>query len=203
MTIAAEMPGGQPPAPPYSHAVGTALRAGRPAILLDAVGAVLVQPAASVTAASLHFAIRYSSGLIHAAMPSAHLDRLRIPDQQVLSAEHSGTGFTVAVDAATGIGTGISAADRARTLQVLAAPATVPDDLTRPGHLLPIRCSDEGYASRRRVWELAVDYVRAAGHAPVAMACRLLDDDGDILPFDSAVEFGFIHRIALSARIPR
>ncbi|MGE2834037.1 3,4-dihydroxy-2-butanone-4-phosphate synthase [Mycobacterium sp. SMC-4] len=205
MTMVADLPERRAPAgrnelaPLFSHSVGAALRQGEPAVLLDHPGgAVLVQPAATVTAASLHFAIRHSSGLIHAAMPSADLDRLRIPDQPVLSIEDRGTGFTVAVDAAAGIGTGISAADRAHTLRVLADPGTAPADLIRPGHVLPIRCSDDGYAGRRRVWELAVDFVRAAGHAPVAMACRLVDDDGDILTRDAAVEFGFTHRIAIS-----
>lgn len=136
-------------------------------------------------------------------MPSSLLDRLRIPDQQVLAAEHNQNGFTVAVDAATGIGTGISAGDRARTMRVLADPGTVAGDLIRPGHVLPVRCSDGGYAHRRRVWELAVDLVRAAGHAPVAMACRLVGDDGDVLSSDAALEFGFAHRIALSGKAGR
>jgi 3,4-dihydroxy 2-butanone 4-phosphate synthase/GTP cyclohydrolase II len=203
MTIAADLDENRLPGPPLSRVADAALRQGRPVILRDAAGAVLAQPAARVSIASLHFAIQYSSGLIHAAMPSACLDRLRIPDQQVLSTENSGTGFTVAVDAASGIGTGISAADRAHTLRVLADPSSTPDELTRPGHVLPIRCSDEGYAGRRRVWELAVDFVRAAGHAPVVMVCRLLDDQGDILTSEAAVEFGLGHRIPLSARTSR
>ncbi len=176
----------------------TALRDGRQLILSDTAGAVLVQPAATVTAATLHFAIRHSSGLIHAAMPSSELDRLRIPDQQVLAAENSGTGFTVAVDAATGIGTGISAADRAHTLRLLAAKSTRPGDLIRPGHVLPIRCSDGGYATRPRIWELAVDLIQAAGHRPVAMVCTLLDDDGETLGEHAAARFAAVHRIALS-----
>ena len=170
-----------------------ALATGVPVVLLDTHGAVLVQAAAAATTASLHFAIRHSSGLIHAAMPSADLDRLRIPDQQVLPGEDSGTGFTIAVDAATGISTGISAADRARTLRVLADTNTVAADLIRPGHVLPIRCG----AGRHGIWEHAVDLVRASGQPPVAMACRLTGDDGDILAARAAVEFGFAHRITV------
>lgn len=180
--------------------VQTALMHGGSVILPDAAGAVLAQPADAVSAASMHFAIRHSSGLIHAAMPGADLDRLRIPDQQVLAAEDSGTGFTVAVDAASGIGTGISAADRARTLRVLAARGSTPDDLIRPGHVLPIRCHDGGYPARPRVWELAVGLVRSAGHRPVAMVCRLVGDDGDVLSTAAAAEFAVAHQIPLLDR---
>ena len=142
-----------------------AFAAGSPAILLDEAGAVLAFPAVTATARQLHFAIRYSSGLIHAAMPGSRLDHLRVPDQPVLTSENSGTSFTVSVDATSGIGTGISAHDRAHTMRVLADPLTAADDLTRPGHVLPIRCADGGFAERARVWELAVDLVSAAGNA--------------------------------------
>ncbi|MGE2716829.1 3,4-dihydroxy-2-butanone-4-phosphate synthase [Mycolicibacterium litorale] len=160
-----------------------------PTLLLDEAGAVLAFPAATATTAQLHFAIRHSSGLIHAAMPSALLDALRVPDQQVLDAEASGTGFTVAVDAAAGIGTGISARDRAHTMRVLADPRTVAADLIRPGHVLPIRCADGGHAARPRVWELACDLVAAAGHPPVAVVCRLVSDSGDLLTGAAAESF--------------
>lgn len=162
-------------------------------VLLDPEGAVLVFPAATATAAQLAFAIRHSSGLIHAAMPSFLLDKLRIPDQPVLAAENSGSSFTIAVDASDGIGTGISAHDRAHTLRVLADAGSVADDLVRPGHVLPIRCDDGGFQARRRCWELAVDLVTSAGHTPVAVAARLVDDAGDVLDEMSAVAFALGH----------
>src|SRR3954469_2228756 len=87
--------------------VSKALTAGYPVIVLDEAGAVLAFPAATASSGQLHFAIRYSSGLIHAAMPTSRLDELRVPDQPVLTSENSGTSFTVSVDATTGIGTGI------------------------------------------------------------------------------------------------
>jgi 3,4-dihydroxy 2-butanone 4-phosphate synthase len=175
-----------------------ALAAGLPAVLLDEEGAVLVFPAATATASQLHFAIRYSSGLIHAAMPTSRLDQLRVPDQPVLASEDSGTSFTVSVDATTGIGTGISAHDRAHTTRVLADHDAVPDDLTRPGHVLPIRCADSGFAERARVWELAVDLVSGAGHPPVAVVCRLIDDEsGEPLDEVSATVFALCHGLPL------
>jgi 3,4-dihydroxy 2-butanone 4-phosphate synthase/GTP cyclohydrolase II len=168
-----------------------------PTLLLDQVGAVLAFPAATATTAQLHFAIRHSSGLIHAAMPGALLDALRVPDQPVLGAENSGAGFTVAVDAAAGIGTGISAKDRARTVRVLADPRTAAADLIRPGHVLPIRCADGGYAERARIWELACDLVAAAGHPPVAVVCRLVADSGELLAGTAAESFAAAYDLAI------
>lgn len=181
------------PAP--ADTVYLALASGRPAVLPDDDGAVLALPAQSSTPELLHFAIRYSSGLLHAAAPSAWLDRLRIPDQPVLASEDSGTSFTVAVDAVD-TGTGISARDRARTMRVLANPGTVPADLIRPGHVLPVRCTSSG---RPRVWERAVELVSAAGHHPVAMACRLVDDRGELLDDFAAAQFAAEHGLPVAA----
>jgi 3,4-dihydroxy 2-butanone 4-phosphate synthase/GTP cyclohydrolase II len=177
--------------------VRDAFAAGLPAVFLDEGGALLAFPAAAATTAQLHFAISHSSGLVHAAMPSSLLDKLRIPDQQVLGSENSGASFTVAVDAVSGIGTGISARDRAHTLRVLADPRTAADDLTRPGHVLPVRCADGGFTERPRPWELAVDLCTAAGHPPVVVMCRLVDDAGEILDGLTATLFALNHHLAL------
>ncbi|WP_019971035.1 3,4-dihydroxy-2-butanone-4-phosphate synthase [Mycobacterium sp. 141] len=179
--------------------VREAFAAGLPAVFLDEGGALLAFPAATATTAQLHFAISHSSGIVHAAMPSSLLDRLRIPDQPILASENSGASFTVAVDAASGIGTGISARDRAHTMRVLADPGTVADDVTRPGHILPVRCADGGFTERGRAWERAVDLSRAAGHPPVVVMCRLVDDAGEILDGLTATLFALNHQLALSA----
>lgn len=182
--------------------MSAAFAEGRPGVLLHSGGAVLAFPAVTATTAQLHFAIRYSSGLIHAAMPSARLDQLRIPDQWRMPSEDSGTGFTVAVDAARGITTGISARDRARTLRVLANAATLPDDLIRPGHVLPIRCADDGFVTVLRPWELAVELTAAAGHPPVAVGCRLIGDDGDTMNDEAAQGFADYHCLPLCETRP-
>ncbi|WP_051165989.1 3,4-dihydroxy-2-butanone-4-phosphate synthase [Amycolatopsis orientalis] len=179
-------------------AVRAAFAAGRLAVLPDEDGAVLALPAGSSTSALLHFAVRHSSGLLHAAAPSAWLDRLRIPDQPVLGSEDSGHSFTVAVDAAD-VGTGISAHDRARTMRVLADPQALPADLVRPGHVLPIRCADEGFVARPRIWERVLDLVASAGHYPVAMVCRLVSDDGEPLSDLAAARFATTHGLAIAA----
>lgn len=200
MTELCTLPAPAHTAPHPDDAVRAAFAAGGPAVLPDEAGAVLALPAAAATPELLHFAIRHSSGLLHAAAPSAWLDRLRIPDQPVLGSEDSGTSFTVAVDAADGVGTGISARDRARTMRVIADPRAVPADLIRPGHVLPIRCADEGFAVRPRVWERAVELVASAGHRPVAMVCRLVADDGEPLDELSGERFAFAHGLPVAAQ---
>ncbi|OCW87289.1 hypothetical protein A8M60_01880 [Nocardia farcinica] len=162
------------------------------AVLTDSDGAVVILPAAIATPAAIHFVIRHSSGLVHAVMPSTLLDSLRIPDQPVLTAESSGISFTVAVDAASGIGTGISASDRARTLRVLADPRTTCADLVRPGHVLPIRCSGDE-SVEMRLWERALRLVTDSGYPPVAVAARLIDDAGEPLDAASAASFALWH----------
>lgn len=188
-----------PPSPQSAdrNAVTASFADGEAGILLDHGGAVLAFPAATATTAQLHFAIRHSSGLIHAAMPSDLLDRLRIPDQWRLPSEDSGTGFTVAVDASTGITTGISAHDRAHTVRILADPTTTSQDLTRPGHVMPIRCAPGGFAVKPRPWELAIDLVAAAGYPPVAVVCRLIGNDGDTMHDHCARAFAVHHDLPL------
>lgn len=201
MTDLCTLPAPAAAALPPDDAVRAAFAAGRPAVLADEDGAVLALPAQSSTSALLHFAIRHSSGLLHAAAPSAWLDRLRIPDQPVLGSENSGHSFTVSVDA-VGVGTGISAGDRARTMRVLADPRAIPADLIRPGHVLPIRCADEGFIACPRIWEWAVDLVASAGNHPVAMVCRLVSDDGEPLDDQAAARFATAHGLPAMAPAP-
>lgn len=164
-------------------------------VLQDPQGAVLFAPAESITAGDVALAVRFSSGLLHAAMYSDELDRLRIPDQPVYPSERSGLGFTVAVDA-VGVGTGISAIDRSLTLRTLAHPDTTVDDLRRPGHVLPVRCRRLPQRTPN-VYERALYAVAAAGYAPVALVCRLLHDNGSELDDIDARLFAERHGFAV------
>nr|ACL11805.1 putative 3,4-dihydroxy-2-butanone 4-phosphate synthase [Mycolicibacterium brisbanense] len=164
-------------------------------LMTSQVGSALIFPAACATAAQVSFAVRHSTGLIHAALRSSRLDHLRIPDQPVLDSEDSGCRFTVAVDATHQIGTGISSRDRARTLRVLADPCTTPTDLTRPGHVVPIRCADSPRPVHRDRWDIAIRLVEMAGYAPVAAACELVTDGGDVLEGNAARLFADVHRL--------
>ncbi|BBY85475.1 3,4-dihydroxy-2-butanone-4-phosphate synthase [Mycolicibacterium tokaiense] len=165
------------------------------ALLASRAGSALVFPAACATSAQVSFAVRHSTGLIHAALRSSRLDQLRIPDQPVLGAEDSGHRFTVAVDATHGVSTGISSRDRACTLRVLADPGAVPADLTRPGHILPIRCADDPHPVARDRWDIAIQLVELAGYTPVAAVCELVADDGDVLADDAARLFADVHHL--------
>lgn len=166
-------------------------------VLLDDGGAVLFLAAQTLTVEQLAMAVRYSSGLVHAAMYSDCLDRLRIPDQPVFASEDSGTHFTVAVDA-VGVGTGISAADRTLTLRTLADPTTVEGDLRRPGHVMPVRCRTAGLdGGHLTVWERGLAIVSAAGLEPVGAMCRLVHDDGPAVTGADAVAFAAHHRLAV------
>jgi 3,4-dihydroxy 2-butanone 4-phosphate synthase / GTP cyclohydrolase II len=111
--------------------------------------------------------------------------------------EHHGTAFTISVDARHEITTGISAADRARTIQLLASPASTPGDLVRPGHVFPLRYTEGGVLRRRGHTEAAVDLAVLAGLPPVGVVCEVIGDDGTMLRLPALREFADSHGLAL------
>jgi 3,4-dihydroxy 2-butanone 4-phosphate synthase/GTP cyclohydrolase II len=122
------------------------------------------------------FMTRYTSGYICVPMTGEDLDRLEIPLMVGANQERMRTAYTITVDARTGITTGISAADRARTMQVLSDPATTPYDLTRPGHINPLRALEGGVLRRAGHTEAAVDLCRLAGLRPVGVICEIVSE---------------------------
>ncbi|MBY4213590.1 3,4-dihydroxy-2-butanone-4-phosphate synthase [Rhodococcus fascians] len=172
------------------------LAKGRPAIFIDEHGdGVLFFAGSRSTVSLLHFAIRHSTGLILALLRHNRLDQLRIPDQPVFASEQSTLKFTVAVDAATGVTTGISAHDRALTLRTLADPTSVPVSFTRPGHVLPVRCDSAG---RDSDFSRALDLVtRVDGRSLAAGACHLVADSGETLRGSSLSAFARTHDLVL------
>lgn len=170
---------------------------GRAVVAADGTrGAMLFFAAEAASTQLLSFAIRYSSGLVHAAMRSDRLDLLRIHDQPVLASEGGALGFTVSVDA-VGTGTGISGRARARTLRVLGSRSATPDDFQRPGHVLPVRCPRAPADASDRVWDLMIETVERAGFTPVAGACRLVHDSGEVLDSSDAAAFASTFGLAL------
>jgi 3,4-dihydroxy 2-butanone 4-phosphate synthase/GTP cyclohydrolase II len=140
----------------------------------------LVMAAEKVTPDAVNFLSRHGRGLICLA---ATRERLRALDLQPMVAENSaamGTAFTVSVDAAHGITTGISAHDRARTVGVFVDPAARPSDLARPGHLFPLEARPGGVLQRAGHTEAVVDLCRAAGLYPAGLLCEILDEDGSM-----------------------
>lgn len=171
-----------------------ALRAGRPVLVLDDVdreneGDVILA-AETLTDAWCAWAIRHSSGYLCAPLTGELADRLELPQMVQRNEDELRTAYTVTVDAATGVTTGISAADRAHTARTLADPQTVATDLVRPGHLVPLRARDGGVLARRGHTEAAVDLCRLAGLAPVGVIGELVHDDGRMMRTPDVVALG-------------
>jgi 3,4-dihydroxy 2-butanone 4-phosphate synthase / GTP cyclohydrolase II len=155
-----------------------ALQAGQPVLVVDDVGREdegdVVLPAALADPAWVAWTVRHTSGLLCAPLEADRADALDLPPMVWRNSDPHGTAYTVSVDAAAGVGTGISAADRARTARVLADPQSVAEDLRRPGHVLPLRARAGGVVERPGHTEAAVDLCRLAGLPPVGMIAELV-----------------------------
>ncbi|MBN9743171.1 bifunctional 3,4-dihydroxy-2-butanone-4-phosphate synthase/GTP cyclohydrolase II [Amycolatopsis sp. A1MSW2902] len=162
-----------------------ALREGRPVLVTDAADREnegdVVLAAHTASAHWVAWTVRHTSGLLCAPMPPDRAADLRLPPMVERNEDARGTAYTVTVDAKTGVTTGISAADRARTLRLLADPAAAAADFARPGHVLPLRARPGGVLERPGHTEAAVDLCRLAGVPPVAAIAELVADDGSML----------------------
>jgi 3,4-dihydroxy 2-butanone 4-phosphate synthase/GTP cyclohydrolase II len=167
-----------------------ALQAGVPVLVADdaerenEVDVVLAGD--TLTDEWMAWTVRHSSGYVCAPMPTARADELELPLMVQHNADPLRTAYTVTVDARRGVTTGISAADRATTVRVLASGSTVAGDLIRPGHVLPLRAVAGGVLARRGHTEAAVDLCRIAGLAPVAAIAELVDADGTMMRLPAA-----------------
>ena len=171
-----------------------ALRAGRPILVADDEnreneGDVIIS-AQLATPEWLAWTVRWSSGYVCAPMPADWADRLDLPPMVEVNQDARGTAYTVSVDAASGVTTGISAADRAHTLNVLADPESVPTSLIRPGHVLPLRAVDGGVRERAGHTEAAVDFMRLAGLEPVGAIAEVVAEDGSMMRLPGLLELG-------------
>lgn len=167
-----------------------ALRAGRPVLVADSPEreneADVILAAQSATPEWVAWTIRHSSGYLCAPMPAARADALELPLMVPRSEDPRRTAYTVTVDAARGVTTGISAADRAHTLRTLADPSSGPESLIRPGHVLPLRAVPGGVLHRAGHTEAAVDLCRLAGLEPVGAIAELVNDDGTMVRLPEA-----------------
>ncbi|MGH1977525.1 3,4-dihydroxy-2-butanone-4-phosphate synthase [Rothia sp. L_38] len=143
------------------------------------------------------FTIRYTSGVICAPMSAARADALNLPPMVAVNEDAKGTAYTVTCDARDGVTTGISAADRARTVQVLADPASSAGDLTRPGHVLPLRAVDGGVRQRPGHTEAAVELSLLAGLSGVGVISEIVNDDGTMMRFDALRAFATQHNMPM------
>ncbi|WP_346011944.1 bifunctional 3,4-dihydroxy-2-butanone-4-phosphate synthase/GTP cyclohydrolase II [Streptomyces sp. SID3343] len=149
------------------------------------------------TQALMAFMIRYSSGVVCVPMRGADLDRLKLPPMTAVNEDRKGTAYSVSVDAKDGVDTGISAADRTHTVRLLSDPATQPTELTRPGHIFPLRAVEGGVLVRPGHTEAAVDLAELAGLAPVGVICEVVNDDGTMARLPQLVPFAREHGLKI------
>jgi len=171
-----------------------ALRLGKPVIVADDEGREnegdVIISAQMATQEWIAWTVRYSSGFICAPMTNDIADQLDLPVMVLNNQDVRGTAYTVSVDAADRLSTGISAADRAHTLRVLADPISTPASLHRPGHILPLRAVDGGVRERDGHTEAAVDLMKLAGLVPVAGIAEIVAEDGEMMRLPGLIELG-------------
>ena len=193
---------GGSPLEPVDRAVA-AIAAGRPVVVVDDEDREnegdLVFAAERATPELVAFMMTECRGLICAPMAAGDLDRLDLPQMVERNTESMGTAFTVSVDATAGhgVGTGISAADRARTLRLLAHPGSAAGDFVRPGHVFPLRAREGGVLTRAGHTEAGVDLARLAGLRPAAVICEIANEDGTMARLPELVAFARKHGLPI------
>ncbi|SCL73753.1 bifunctional 3,4-dihydroxy-2-butanone-4-phosphate synthase/GTP cyclohydrolase II [Micromonospora peucetia] len=177
------------------------IAAGRPVVVVDDADREnegdLIFAAELATPELLAFMVRHTSGYICAPLTEGECDRLDLPPQHHTNQDRRGTAYTVTVDAREGVSTGISAADRAHTIRLLADPGTGPADLARPGHVVPLRAREGGVLRRPGHTEAAVDLTRLAGLRPAGVLCELVNDDGTMMRVPDLEKFCVEHSLIL------
>lgn len=181
----------------------TEIRHGRMVIIVDDEDREnegdLVCASAKITPDLINFMATHGRGLICAPITQEAAERLGLPLMVRRNTESHGTNFTVAVDASSGVTTGISAADRARTVAVLANPLSEPQDLVRPGHILPLQSKQGGVLRRAGHTEAAVDLARLAGLEPAGVICEILNEDGSMARLPQLLEFAAKHQLKIGS----
>jgi 3,4-dihydroxy 2-butanone 4-phosphate synthase/GTP cyclohydrolase II len=177
------------------------IRAGRVVIVVDDADREnegdLIMAAEKVTPEAIAFIVRHSSGVICMPVVGERLDELLIPLMVADNTDHRRTAFTVSVDARRGVTTGISAADRAATIRAIVHPDTAPDDLSRPGHIFPLRYREGGVLKRAGHTEASVDLARLAGLYPAGVLCETVNDDGSMARLPDLIRFGAEHGLKI------
>jgi 3,4-dihydroxy 2-butanone 4-phosphate synthase len=174
-----------------------ALRLGRPVLLLDDADreneADLIVPAHGLRHEIMAMLIREGSGIVCLCLTPAHADRLGLVPMVERNRSRYGTAFTVSIEAAEDIGTGVSARDRVRTIAAAIAPGAGPGSIVSPGHVFPIVARPGGVIERRGHTEGAIDLMRLAGLPPAAVLCELMNPDGTMAHGAQVEAFALTH----------
>ena len=179
------------------------LRAGRMVILVDEEDREnegdLVLAADHVTAEAVNFMAKYGRGLICLTLTRERCQQLNLPLMVRDNGTSMGTNFTVSIEAATGVTTGISAADRALTIQTAVAPNAKPSDLVQPGHIFPLMAQPGGVLIRSGHTEAGCDLAAMAGCSPTSVICEIMKDDGSMARLPDLLEFAQEHQLKIGS----
>jgi 3,4-dihydroxy 2-butanone 4-phosphate synthase/GTP cyclohydrolase II len=177
------------------------LAAGRMVILVDEEDREnegdLVLAADHVTPAAINFMARHARGLICLTLPREHCERLNLPPMAARNGSSHGTAFTVSIEAAEGVTTGISAADRSRTVQAAVAKDAKPSDLVQPGHIFPLQAQDGGVLMRAGHTEAGCDLAGMAGCSPTSVICEVMNEDGTMARLPDLEKFAAEHGLLI------
>jgi 3,4-dihydroxy 2-butanone 4-phosphate synthase/GTP cyclohydrolase II len=150
-----------------------------------------------VTPEAINFMAKFGRGLICLPLSREHCERLQLPPMATRNGTKHGTAFTVSIEAATGVSTGISAADRARTVQAAVAAGAKPSDLVQPGHIFPLQAQDGGVLMRAGHTEAGCDLAQMAGLSPAAVICEIMKDDGSMARLPDLEVFAAEHGLKI------
>ncbi|WP_127996597.1 bifunctional 3,4-dihydroxy-2-butanone-4-phosphate synthase/GTP cyclohydrolase II [Piscinibacter defluvii] len=177
------------------------LAAGRMVILVDEEDREnegdLVLAAEHVSPEAINFMAKFGRGLICLTLTRERCERLQLTPMAARNGQKTGTAFTVSIEAAEGVTTGISAADRARTVQAAVARHAKPSDLVQPGHIFPLQAQDGGVLMRAGHTEAGCDLAGMAGLTPAAVICEVMKDDGTMARLPDLIEFAREHRLKI------
>ncbi|OTP87844.1 3,4-dihydroxy-2-butanone-4-phosphate synthase [Gilliamella apicola] len=149
----------------------------------------IIWAAETITTQQMALTIRYGSGIVCLCMPQFYCDKLDLPMMVANNTSKNHTAFTITIEAAKGVTTGVSAADRVTTVKAAVADNAKPSDLNHPGHVFPLVSKEGGVLNRRGHTEASVDLVSLAGFKPAAVICELTNDDGSMARAPQVVEF--------------
>ena len=177
------------------------LRKGRMVIVVDDADREnegdLIMAGQHITPEAVNFMAKFGRGLICVPTTSERLQQLGIERMVKQNRESFKTDFQVSVDAAKGVTTGISAADRSETIRIMAEPTTIPEDLVAPGHIFPLRARPGGVLQRAGHTEAAVDLVTLAGCRPIGVICEIMNDDGTMARLPELTKFARKHKLKI------
>ena len=195
------MPNVSLPAISPVHEIVADLRAGKMIILVDEEDREnegdLVLAADHVSAEAINFMAKHGRGLICLTLTKERCQQLNLPLMVRENGTALGTNFTVSIEAASGVTTGISAADRARTIQAAVAPTAKPADLVQPGHVFPSMAQPGGVLIRSGHTEAGCDLASLAGCSPTAVICEIMKDDGSMARLPDLIEFAKAHQLKI------